>query len=59
MSALAGPRSYDGEMKEFAFVNPTGNKMAGPDDIDAACTVLWRVWAVSLVVLFICALIGL
>lgn len=43
--ALAGPRSYDGRMEEFPFVHEAGRRAIGPDDIDAACGVLWRVWA--------------
>jgi len=46
--SLAGPRSYDGQLQDFPFVHPKGRKDAGPDDIDAAVTVLWRVWAVTL-----------
>ncbi len=57
--ALAGPRSYDGEMKDFAFVNPTGNRAAGPNDIDAARTVLWRVWIACLSIVIICTMINL
>ena len=46
--ALAGPRSYDGEMRDFPFVNVDGTHEATPDQIDAACTALWRVWGVVL-----------
>lgn len=46
--SLAGPRSYDGTMTDFPWVNPTGRKDAGPSDIDTACTVLWRTWAAAL-----------
>lgn len=42
--ALSGPRSYHGEMKPFAFVNPRGTHDIGPDDIDRAVALLWRVW---------------
>ncbi|SDY62192.1 adenosylcobinamide-phosphate synthase [Jannaschia faecimaris] len=42
--SLAGPRSYDGQMTDFQWVNPMGRKDAGPDDIDRACGVLWRTW---------------
>ncbi|MDQ2090769.1 adenosylcobinamide-phosphate synthase CbiB [Marimonas arenosa] len=43
--ALAGPRSYDGAMRDFAWVNPNGDRAPGPREIEAACTALWRVWA--------------
>ena len=46
--ALAGPRSYDGEMRDFPFVNEGGAREVGADDIRAACGVLWRAWAVVL-----------
>ncbi|WP_137702459.1 adenosylcobinamide-phosphate synthase CbiB [Marimonas lutisalis] len=46
--ALSGPRAYEGEMREFAWVNGAGRRDTGPRDIEAACAVLWRVWAVML-----------
>ncbi|CUH68644.1 cobalamin biosynthesis protein [Thalassovita autumnalis] len=46
--ALSGPRSYDGEMRDFPYVNVDGSHNANPDHIDAACTALWRVWGVVL-----------
>lgn len=42
--ALAGPRSYDGQMQPLAWVHETARQEIGPDDIDAAVHVLWRVW---------------
>ncbi len=46
--ALAGPRSYDGRIQQLAWVNGNARKDIGADDIDAAISVLWRVWAVLL-----------
>jgi adenosylcobinamide-phosphate synthase len=46
--ALSGPRSYHGEMRDFPWVWPEGRRDAGPQDIDRAVGVLWRVWAVML-----------
>jgi adenosylcobinamide-phosphate synthase len=46
--ALSGPRSYGGQMKDFPDVNPQGQRNAGPDEIDAAISVLWRTWAIGL-----------
>ncbi|AVO36824.1 adenosylcobinamide-phosphate synthase CbiB [Pukyongiella litopenaei] len=46
--ALAGPRSYDGQMRDLAWVNGAARQEIGADDIDAAVTVLWRVWALTL-----------
>ena len=46
--ALAGPRSYDGVQRDLAWVNGSGRKDIGAPDIDAAVTILWRVWGVLL-----------
>ena len=52
--ALAGPRSYDGRMRDFPWVNGGGRGAAGPDDVDRAVRVLWTSWcAVLLVVLIV------
>ena len=46
--ALSGPRSYDGEMRDYPFVNASGRKDLAPDDIDSAVRVLWKTWALAL-----------
>ncbi|GIT89827.1 cobalamin biosynthesis protein CobD [Jannaschia pagri] len=51
--ALSGPRSYDGRLQEFPWVNPTGRREAGPDDIDRACTALWKTWAAALALVLV------
>lgn len=43
--ALSGPRSYDGAMRDFPYVNGSGKKDIGPAEIDAAAAALWRAWA--------------
>lgn len=43
--ALAGPRSYHGERREFPWVNGSGARAIGAREIDGAIGVLWRVWA--------------
>lgn len=43
--SLSGPRSYHGTMTDFPWVWPEGRTDPGPDDIDAACSALWRAWA--------------
>lgn len=48
--ALAGPRSYNGQRKDYPWVWPEGRRDPGPDDIDAAADALWRVWAVLLAI---------
>ncbi|MEL6914596.1 MAG: adenosylcobinamide-phosphate synthase CbiB [Pseudomonadota bacterium] len=56
--ALSGPRAYDGEMRDFPFVNPAGRRDLGPADIDTAVAALWRVWAAALAVALGLALVG-
>jgi len=46
--ALAGPRSYDGEMTDLAWVNPAGRRSLTPADIDAAIAMVWKVWWLAL-----------
>ena len=46
--SLAGPRSYDGEMRDFPWVNEPANKAITAYDIDACIAKLWQVWAVAL-----------
>ena len=46
--SLSGPRSYDGQMQDFAWVNPKGRKDIGPDDVDRAVGMLWATWALAL-----------
>lgn len=45
--ALSGPRTYDGQRRDYPFVNPEGRRITGPADIDNACAVLWRTWALG------------
>lgn len=46
--ALSGPRSYDGQIKQFPYVNAAGRTDLGPADISVAVTTLWKTWAVTL-----------
>ena len=46
--ALAGPRSYDGQMRDLSWVNGDARRKIGPDDIDAAVAMLWRDWGATL-----------
>lgn len=46
--ALSGPRSYEGQSKEYPYVHPEGRRDLDPDDIDAAVVALWRSWALAL-----------
>jgi len=54
--ALSGPRSYDGQMRDYPFVNASADTTCDADDIDAACDVLWQAWTVSLVAVVLVAL---
>jgi len=54
--ALAGPRSYDGQRRNFPFVNAAARHTLTPGDIDAAITVLWRTWALALAFALLTAL---
>jgi len=56
--ALSGPRSYDGEMRDFPFVNETGRKNISASDIEAACRALWVTWGVFAALLFALWLLG-
>ncbi|MQY42156.1 cobalamin biosynthesis protein [Epibacterium sp. SM1969] len=48
--SLAGPRSYDGTLQEFPWVNPDGRKTLTSRDIRACCSALWQVWGIFLMV---------
>ncbi len=53
--ALSGPRSYDGELRDYPFVNAGGEHDLTPADIDRAVSVLWKTWALMLVLALITA----
>ncbi|MGB0799026.1 MAG: cobalamin biosynthesis protein, partial [Planktomarina sp.] len=42
--SLAGPRSYDGCLQYFPWVNDRGLKDIGSAEIDQSILVLWRAW---------------
>lgn len=54
--ALAGPRSYAGEMRDFPFVHKEGRYALTASDVDAAAAALWRTW---IALVLICAIIAL
>lgn len=56
--ALAGPRSYDGRTEELEWVGAGGQKELSPNDIDAACGVLWQVWGLFLALLIVILILG-
>lgn len=55
--ALAGPRSYHGERRDFPFVNEAGRHEIGAADVDEAVKSLWRAWAAALGLLAALALV--
>lgn len=55
--ALSGPRSYDGQMRDFPYVNEAGRKLIGAPEISAACTALWRAWTIALLFAFLLAVV--
>lgn len=55
--ALSGPRSYEGQRRDYPFVNASGQKDIGPTEIDAAVRALWRTWAALVVLTAAVALI--
>ncbi|MCK0096155.1 adenosylcobinamide-phosphate synthase CbiB [Yoonia sp. F2084L] len=55
--ALSGPRSYDGEIREYPFVNSDGKRALDADDIDRSVTVLWKTWGLTLLLVLAIAVI--
>ena len=56
--ALAGPRSYHGQLTSFPWVWPEGRRDIGPDEVDAAVRALWRTWGAMILIVGLLALIG-
>ncbi len=54
--ALAGPRSYEGQMRDLAWVNATGSKSADAHAIQRCTDFLWRAWGLALAVVVALAL---
>ncbi|MCL6284557.1 adenosylcobinamide-phosphate synthase CbiB [Ruegeria sp. 2012CJ41-6] len=46
--ALAGPRSYHGQIRHLAWVNESARKQIGAQEIARAVEILWQVWALAL-----------
>ncbi len=55
--AVAGPRSYNGQMTDYPWVWPEGRREIGPDEIDAAVRALWRTWGLVVAVLALWSLL--
>ncbi len=46
--ALAGPRSYDGQLRDLAWVNGDARRQIGAAEVFRASDMLWRVWGLAL-----------
>lgn len=46
--ALAGPRSYDGKVRDLAWVNGDAPREIGASEVFRACNILWTVWGLAL-----------
>jgi adenosylcobinamide-phosphate synthase len=55
-TALSGPRSYDGQMQDFPWVNGSGNPSPDATTIESAVAMLWKAWSVLLIVVLMIAL---
>ena len=55
--ALAGPRSYDGQLRDFPFAYPEGRRDPGPAEIRRAVRAIWRAWAGLLAIVCLAALV--
>ncbi|MFK7746435.1 MAG: adenosylcobinamide-phosphate synthase CbiB [Roseobacter sp.] len=44
--ALSGPRSYDGTLRDFPWVNADGRHALSATDVDTCISMLWKAWSV-------------
>lgn len=56
--AVSGPRSYEGALADFPFVNESGRKSLSANDIEASCRALWVTWSVFAALVFALWLVG-
>lgn len=55
--ALSGPRSYEGELRDFPWVNEEGAQDIGAKEVDQAVEMLWSAWWVLWALAIILALL--
>lgn len=55
--SLAGPRQYDGTMRDFPFVHPEGRRNLTADDISDSVAALWRSWSVTFAIVLFLAVV--
>lgn len=53
--ALSGPRSYEGEMREFPWVNGEGARSIGAKEVDQAVDMIWSGWLALLCIVIVLA----
>jgi adenosylcobinamide-phosphate synthase len=56
--ALSGPRAYEGQMRDFPFVNTMGKRQIGAPQVEASCAALWRSWGMGLAGVLLLTLLG-
>ena len=55
--SLAGPRSYEGETRDFPWVNPEGKRDIGAKEVDQSVDVLWAGWLVMFAIVILLAVV--
>ncbi|WP_424944516.1 adenosylcobinamide-phosphate synthase CbiB [Aliiroseovarius crassostreae] len=55
--ALSGPRSYDGALRDYPWVNEEGAQEIGAKEVDQAVDMLWSAWLVLFVGALLLALV--
>lgn len=55
--ALSGPRSYDGVLRDYPFVNGDGEHDLCAEHIDNAVNVLWKTWGLAFLAAVILAVV--
>ena len=56
--SLSGPRSYEGKLEKFPWVNAAGRKNIGPVEIEKSIRTLWFTWG-AMVLLVACMTLAL
>ena len=57
--ALAGPRIYDGILRDLAWVNEDGRRDLGPAEIERGIAIVWNAWRYALAVICLVAILGI
>lgn len=55
--ALAGPRSYHGQVRHLAWVNEGAREDIGAREVERALNMLWQVWALCLGLVIACLVV--